>query len=96
MLFECPSCHLHWEDSIEPINFVSTPLCELCSTSPNLDQLIDWQMDNLKSIDEKHLPSILRTFYKLFKSTIIQWEDKLYDQNNKNSWEDCPRPPEKR
>lgn len=70
MKYECPSCHLLTEDDVHPLNFVSHPLCVFCSTKHTQKELLNWQMDHLENIAQKHVHKIIRHLYKYFENEI--------------------------
>jgi hypothetical protein len=70
MNYECPSCKMHWEDTLEPLDRISTPLCIFCSSKHTEKELINWQMDHLENIYPKHLPRIIRNFYRYVERNI--------------------------
>jgi len=72
MNYECPSCKMYWEDNVEPVGKLSTPLCIFCSSKHTEKELINWQMDHLEQIKPNHLPKILRNFYRYVERNINQ------------------------
>ena len=89
MKYHCPSCKLNTEDDLAPKDMISTPLCIFCSTKHTEKELINWQMDHLKDIDEKFFPIVIRNFYRYverqLKNLYIIHEDKnsTFDQKPK-------------
>ncbi len=70
-----------WEDSIEPLDRFSHPLCIFCSGRRTQKELLNWQMDHLKQIDTKHFPTVLRHFYLYVENQLTTWEERFNDQN---------------
>lgn len=79
MEYRCPSCKMRWEDTLEPLKFLSEPLCVFCSKPHTEKELLEWQLHHLGNMETRFIPSIIRRLYRNFKGEIEDLKNRIED-----------------
>lgn len=85
MKYKCPSCKMRWEDSKEPKERLTQPLCVFCSGKHTEKELLNWQMDHIKDISTDDLPTVLKHFYRYVERAINNLQGEIHDYTSRNS-----------